>query len=56
MEEPPSAAERVNNPFLSTGFIAAERFHIHFHHGDMEDYEIAANRPAVREYVERMVS
>ena len=40
---------------LSIGFIAAERFHIHFHHGDMEDYQITADRYAVRKYVERMV-
>ena len=49
-------ADEYNDPFLSAGFIAAERFHIHFHHGDMEDYQIAADRPAVRDYVERMVT
>ena len=49
-------ADEYNDPFLSAGFIAAERFHIHFHHGDMEDYQIAADLPTVREYVERMVT
>ena len=48
-------ADEYNDRFLSAGFIAAERFHIHFHHGDMEDYQIASDLPAVRDYVERMV-
>ena len=41
-------ADEYRDPFLSTGFTAAERFHIHFHHGDIEDYQIAAVRPSVR--------
>ena len=49
-------ADEYRDPFLSAGFTAAERFHIHFHHGDMEDYQIAADRPSVRHYVERMVT
>ena len=49
-------ADEYGDRFLSAGFIAAERFHIHFHHGDMEDYQIAADLPTVREYVERMVT
>ena len=48
-------AEEYDDPFLSAGFTAAEKFHIHFHHGDMEDYQITADRYAVRKYVERMV-
>ena len=48
-------AEEYDDPFLSAGFTAAEKFHIHFHHGDMEDYQITADRYAVRRYVERMV-
>lgn len=48
-------AEEYDDLFLSTGFTAAERFHIHFHHGDMEDYQITADRYAVRSYVERTV-
>ena len=48
-------AHEFDDPFLSAGFAAAQRLHIHFHHGDMEDFELAADRPAVRAYVERMV-
>ena len=48
--------DEYGDPFLSTGFAAAEKFHIHFHHGDMEDYQIVADRPQVREYVRRMVA
>ena len=49
-------ADEYDDPFLAAGFTVAEKFHIHFHHGDMEDYQIAADRLAVRKYVERMVS
>ena len=48
-------AEEYDDPFLSAGFTAAEKFHIHFHHGDMEDYQITADRYDARKYVERMV-
>ena len=48
-------AEEYDDPFLAAGFTAAEKFHIHFHHGGMEDYQITADRYAVRSYVERMV-
>ena len=48
-------AEEYDDLFLAAGFIAAEKFHIHFHHGGMEDYQITADRYAVRRYVERMV-
>ena len=48
-------AEEYDDPFLSAGFTAAEKLHIHFHHGDMEDYQITADRYAVRSYVDRMV-
>lgn len=49
-------AHEYNDPFLAAGFTAAQRLHIHFHHGDMEDYELAADCPAVRDYVNRMVT
>ena len=48
-------AEEYDDPFLAAGFTVAEKFHIHFHHGGMEDYQITADRYAVRRYVERMV-
>ena len=41
---------------LSLGFAAAEKFHIHFFHGDMEDYQIEVDRPAVSAYVRRMAA
>ncbi len=44
------------DPFLSTGFAAAEKFHINFHHGGMEDYEIAEDRPRVHDYVHRLMT
>lgn len=49
-------ADEYDDPFLAAGFTAAEKLHIHFHHGDMEDYQIASDRYAVRKYVERMVN
>ncbi|MXY45903.1 MAG: hypothetical protein F4Y44_02745 [Chloroflexi bacterium] len=49
-------ATEYEDEFLVTGFSAAEKFHIHFHHGDMEDYQIDIDRPAVRGYVQRMVN
>jgi len=48
-------ADEYDDPFLAAGFTAAEKLHIHFHHGDMEDYQIASDRYAVHKYVERMV-
>ena len=48
--------DEYGDPFLAAGFNSAEKFHIHFHHGDMEEYEIAADRPTVRTYVQRMVA
>ncbi|MDE0377523.1 MAG: hypothetical protein OXK16_16410 [bacterium] len=48
-------ADEYEDLFLAAGFIAAERFHIHFHHGGMEDYQITGDRFAVRSYVERML-
>ena len=49
-------ADEYGDLFLSAGFTAAERFHIHFFHGDMEDYQIEADRPAVSAYVRHMVA
>ena len=48
-------AKEYDDRFLSAGFGVAERFHIHFHHGGMEDYQITADRYDARKYVERMV-
>ena len=48
-------AAEYNDRFLAAGFGLAERFHIHFHHGDMEDYQINIDRPVVRDYVHHLV-
>ena len=48
-------AAELGDDLLLAGFLAAEKFHIHFHHGDMEDYQIDADRPVVRRYVNHMV-
>ncbi|MDE0377522.1 MAG: hypothetical protein OXK16_16405 [bacterium] len=47
-------AKEYDDPFLAAGFTAAEKFHIHFHHGGMEDYQITGDRYTVRLYIERM--
>ena len=40
---------------LQSGFVAAEKFHKHFFHNEMEDYERGADRPLVHEFVELML-
>ena len=49
-------ADEYDDETLLMGFSAAEKFHVHFFHGNLEDYEIAADRPAVRRYVRRMAA
>ena len=49
-------ADEYGDRFLATGFTAAERFHVHFFHGDMEDYQIDGDRPEVGAYVRHMVA
>jgi hypothetical protein len=49
-------SDEYGDRLLSLGFTAAERFHIHFYHGDMEDYEIDAIRPDVSAYVRHMAT
>ena len=49
-------AAEYDDPFLLAGFAAAEKLHIHFHHGNLEDYEIEVDRPAVHSYVRRLVA
>ena len=34
----------------------AEKLHIHFHHDNMEDYQIAADRHGVRGYVKHLLA
>lgn len=49
-------ATEYDDESLVAGFSLAEKFHVHFHHGDMEDYQIDIDRPVVRNYVQRMVA
>ncbi len=55
-----NATERLAREFgdetIYLGFLAAERFHIHFHHGDMEDYEVDSARPRVHTFVRNLLS
>ena len=48
-------ATEYDDEALVAGFATAEKFHVHFHHGDMEDYQIDIDRPVVCNYVRRMV-
>ena len=36
------------------GFLAAEKFHRHFYHDSMEDWERDADRPLVHDFVRRV--
>ena len=47
-------SDEHNDPFIAAGFGLADKFHVHFFHGNLEDYEIEADRPIVHRYVERM--
>ena len=49
-------AEEYDDVVLQVGFLAAEKFHVHFFHGNLEDYELDADRPMARLYVQRMVA
>ena len=49
-------ADEHNDLFLVAGFNTAEKFHKNFFHDEMEEYEIAADRPTVHEYVNRVLA
>ena len=49
-------ADEYDDPFVDSGFTVAEKFHVHFHHGNLEDYDIETDRPLVRRYVHRMAT
>lgn len=48
------AIER-NDVLIVAGFDAAEKFHINFYHGYMDDWQIEDGREDVREFVERLL-
>ena len=45
-------AQESDDLFLQAAFAAAEKFHRNFHHDEMEDYEIEADRPTVHLFVQ----
>ncbi len=47
-------ADQLNDGDLRAGIFAARSFHENFYHGSMEDYEMDAGRPVVRNFVERV--
>ena len=49
-------ADEYDDALVLAGFLAAERFHIHFFHQDLEDYEIELNRPVVHRFVNQMLA
>ena len=49
-------AQEISEPLIAADFDAAERFHANFYHGYMTDYDIAAERPAVRRLVRRVLA
>ena len=44
------------DPFITAGFMAAEKFHKHFFHDNMEPYEIEGEKPVVHEFVARVLA
>ena len=55
-----NAVERLavehNDPAIRDRFVAAEKFHRNFYHDFMEDFELAGDRPLVRDFVERVLA
>ncbi|MCE2528570.1 MAG: hypothetical protein J4G11_01705 [Acidimicrobiia bacterium] len=49
-------AKEYGDSSLINGFSAAEKLYIHFHHDNMEDYQIAVDRHGVRGYVKHLLS
>ena len=48
--------DEYDDPFIALAFIAAEKFHKHFFHDNMEPYEIEGERPYVHEFVARVLA
>lgn len=46
--------DEYDDPMIAGGFLAAEMFHANFYYGFMEDFQIDADRPKVRRFVERI--
>ena len=48
-------AREREDPLLEASFGLAEKFHRHFYHDSMEDFERQVDRPHVKRFVERML-
>ena len=44
------------DPLIEAYFLAAEKFHRHFYHDSMEDWERDADRPLVHDFVRRVLA
>ena len=49
-------AAESDDPLIETCFLAAEKFHRHFYHDSMEDWERDADRPLVHDLVRRVLA
>ena len=49
-------AEQNDDKSVSLAFSVAEKFHANFYHGFMQSYQLDADIPRVREFVEELVS
>ena len=41
---------------LHAGFLAAQKFHANFYHDFMEDFDLDADRPTVKDFVDRLMA
>ncbi len=48
-------SEEYEDPLIAASFGVAEKFHRHFYHDSMEDWERDADRPLVHDFVERVL-
>ena len=48
-------SEEAEDPLIDAYFLAAEKFHRHFYHDSMEDWERDADRPKVHDFVRRVL-
>ena len=49
-------SEEAEDPLIDAYFLAAEKFHRHFYHDSMEDWERDADRPKVHDFVRRVLA
>ena len=48
-------ADERHDPLIASNFAVAEKFHVYFYHGTMEDWERDADRPFVHDLVHRVL-